>query len=315
MINPVTDLALGPLQAGGGVWVRWVNPTDHDFDHVLVLRVTGAGPITGPTDPLATAILNGKGAMTPDYRAIFKPDPPLVSGQARQILDITVPNQLYTYAIYASNDDELDVSSGNTGSLTTPDIPLLTEPNVHNILMQYLDDGLARALASGALRIPKKMADQITKIDVVSNSPRIEHVTWPVVSVHLDDDSAAEYALGDVVDSFDLIAGRGLDNIGYISLISFSIGGWAADNPDVRQSLYRVLKGLLMGARQLLTACGVEKLELSGSHREDFQTYDIPMYSAEFHMKAWVVSRVQHPQGLTADTINVTGTVTATSVC
>ncbi len=315
-MTPVTDLTLESIQAGGGVWVRWITPEDVDFDHVRILRVLGAGPITGPTDPAATIIFEGRGSLTHDFRPIFRPDPALATGRARQILDLlVVPTQLYTYAVYAANDDATVFSPASVEALTTPDIPVLVEPDVHQLLMDYIDHGLARALASKALKIPKNMAGQISALSVVSALPRLDDTTWPVVSVHLDDDSPSDYALGDVVQAYDLTEGVSLPHLGYLSLLSFSIGGWAADNPVVQRSLYRILKGLLMGARQLLTECGVLKLELTGGYREDMQSYDMPMYSAEFQMKAWVVSRVEYPRPATIEDIDVVSAVSQTAVC
>lgn len=309
-MNPVTDFTLAPIVSGGGVWLYWLNPTDVEYDHVKILRVPGAGPITGQADAAATVILNGTGYATPEFRAVFRPVPPLQPGQARKILDTSIlPNQLYTYAVYAMDEDESEVSAQAAASLTAPDVMVLDEPDVVGLLLNFLKTGLARGLATNALKIAKATADAITELDVVEGPPLIDQVTKPCVSVHLDDDAPSDYVLGDMVDQViggDQLGGNGL---GYLSALSITVGGWAWDNPEVRRSLYRALKGLLMAARGLLIDAGAEKVELSGGYREDFETYDSPMFFCEFRVKAWVISRVRYVPAPIIDEIDVTSAV------
>lgn len=118
-----------------------------------------------------------------------------------------------------------------------------------------------------------------------------------------------KYLIGDIATTLESEANLPLNTIGYLSLLSFSVAGWAADNAEVRRLLYRTLKGLLMGARQLLAEVGVIKVELTGSHKEDTESYGMLMYSAEFNLRTWVVSRVTFPRGATIEDIDIAHTL------
>ena len=305
-MNSIAHLQIESILTGGGVLVRWLNPLDVAFDHVKILRVTGSGPITGSADPTATVVLSGKGTAINEYRAVFRPDPPLQKGQARQFFDLTVePNQLYTYAIYAANAGETDISAQVSQTVTVADIVALDEPDIVGLLLPFLRAGMARALVTGSLKIPKKTADQITALPVVEGPPRLEALTFPCVSIHLDDDSPSDYVVGDVTDSLAAANTLGVNGLGYFSVQTITVAGWA-QGPEIRRSLYRTLKGLLMAARRLLAAAGVEKSEFSGSYREEFEAYDFDLFFCEFRMRVWVLSRVEYVQGPTINEIDVT---------
>lgn len=304
-MNPVMDLEVYAMPHGGGVVVNWLTPLEGTYHHIRLLRVEGSGPIAGPNDPSATLLLVGTGDAVEEYRSNFLPIPVLVPGQARRFLDATAyPKTTYTYAIYAADAGEADVSQGVSRTIESQDIAILYEADLIEILMTYLKLGLGRALASGALKIPKKIADQVSEIMVIEGPPRIDAVTFPCVSVHLDDDSPSDFFIGDVVDAVNQGTGESSYGVGYFSLQTFSIAGWAADNPEVRRSLYRVMKGLMMASRQFLGEAGI-KTEMSGSFKEDFNTYDFPMYFGEFRLRAWVLSRVLNETGADIEEIDV----------
>lgn len=304
-MNPVLDVEVSVLPHGGGVVVNWLTPIDATYHHVRVLRIEGSGPIAGPTDPAATLLLVGTGDAVKEYRSNFLPVPALGLGQAREFLDATAyPKTTYTYAIYAADAGETDISAGVSRTIVSQDIAILQEADLIEVLMTYLRLGLGRALASGALKIPKKIADQISEIMVIEGPPRIDAVTFPCVSVHLDDDSPSDFFIGDVVDAVNLETGEPSYGVGYFSLQTFSIAGWAADNPEVRRSLYRALKGLMIAARQFLGEAGI-KTEMSGSFKEDFNTFEFPMYYGEFRLRAWVLSRVLNETGPDISEIDV----------
>lgn len=308
-MNPVLDLEVYPFPSGGGVSINWLNPTSSDYDHVRVLRVEGAGPIAGPMDPSATVLLVGTGDAVEEYRSTFLPAPALVPGQARRLLDSnTHPRKTYTYAVFAANAAETDISDGVSRTVVAQDIAILYEADLIDTLITYLRLGLSRALESGVLKIPKKIADQVSELTVVEGPPRIDAVTFPCVSIQLDDDSPADFFIGDAVDAVNQEDGESAYGVGYFSLQSISIAGWAADNPEVRRSLYRTIKGLLIASRQFLGEAGI-KTEFSGSFKQDFNTYEFPMYYGEFRLRAWVLSRVLTQTGpdiSEIDVVNVT---------
>lgn len=304
-MNPVTHLQIESILTGGGVFIRWLNPLDVAFDHVKILRVAGAGPITGSADPSATVILSGMGTAIHEYRAVFRPDPPVQKGQVRQFLDLAVePNQTYTYAIYAANAGETEISAQAAQTVIVADIVALDEPDIVGLLIPFLKNGLARALVTGALQIPKKTADRVTELPVLEGPPRLEGLTFPCVSIHLDDDSPSDYVVGDITDHVLDTATLGANGLGYFSVQTLTIAGWA-QGPEVRRSLYRGLKGILMASRRLLAATGVEKAEFSGSYKEDFESHDFPMFFCEFRMRVWVLSRVEYVKGPIIDEIDV----------
>lgn len=304
-MTPVIDLSVRPLRAGIGAWIYWLMPDDEDVVQVRILRkLASAGAITGPSDASATVLLEGVGLSSSEYRAVFRPVPPLAPGQARRLLDLSAsPNQTYLYAIFATNAGATLFADPVTVEVTTPDLLELDEPDLKGILMEFLDQGLARCLARGTLRIAQKTADRVDRIEVREAPPNINEVNFPCVSVHLDDDRPSDYGIGDIVDQ---VGEEGMaTGLGYLSKFVMSVGGWAGANPAVRYSLYRVLKGLLMSARELLLEAGAEKVEVSGGEREDFESYDMPMYSAEFQVQAWVVSQVARAPVRTITDIDV----------
>ena len=254
----------------------WVSPMDADFDHVRILRKP-TNNISGPTDPDATVVYVGAGILCAPYRNIYQPVDGITPGQYRQILD-TVDldyNTQYYYAIYAMDSGELSPSDPALVRATTPHVSAFEEIDILQTLIDYINPYMNAQIVTESLALRPSQ-----RINVLNGPPLLESATWPMVSVHLDDDHPSEFAVGDIVGSNSPTGDGIVHRRGYMSDVSISVVGWT-ENPDVRKSLYRNLKGCLISVRQLLENVGLMNIVLSGRYAEDFDNYQMP-YSSPY---------------------------------
>jgi len=292
-MNQVSHSEARPFTFGGAVRLLWVHPSAVSaptFDHVLILRKP-TNTFTGPTDPAATVVLRGVGVQAAEYRSVFLPGDVATSDLYRTTLDDVSgwATTLY-YAIYAMNAAETDVSSAVI--LSAPLLPVSTveELDLIGTLMPFLNSYLNQQIAVGMLLVPAG----VTNIQVVDGPPMLDNITFPVVSLHLDDDHPVGFAIGDEIGHLDANGDTEVARRGLLSAVTVAVVG-VTDNPEVRRHLYRSLKGALIASRQLLEQHGLMNMEVSGRYVEDFVNYDMPLFSAELILRGSVVSSVSVP--------------------
>lgn len=290
-MNPIIEIEARPFQFGGAVRLLWVSPSDATFDHVLILRKATAS-FTGPTDPGATIVHRGVGKQAMEFRSVFLPDDIAASNLYRTVLDDGNDswNAASYYAIYAMNASESDVSAAAIVSATMPPVSVVEELDLIGILMPFLSSYLKEQIRVGILPVQQG----ITDVTVFDGPPLLDAVKFPIVSLHLDDDHPIAFAIGDDIGYMDEAGDTVRPRRGFMSSVTIAIVG-VTDNPEVRRYLYRSLKAALIAARQLLEQKGLLNMEVTGRYAEDFEHYDMALYSAELTLRGAVASSVSVP--------------------
>ena len=288
-MNPITALEVRPFGYGGGVRLYWLNPTDATFHHVKILRKT-VNSFSGPNDPAATVIYSGKGSQTAPHQLVFRPSPTIPEVRHRYTIDSkgVLWATPYYYAVYAMNAAENDVSAAVVKSGMTPDVSVFEEVDVIGLLLEYIGAYFKRQIAVQGLMMPAG----ITAIPVLDSPPLIETVKFPCVSIHLDTDAPEGYAIGDDLNQLSQDGDSPVYRRGYLASFTLAITGWT-ENPEIRRQLYRHLKGCLLSARQLLEANGVINTRLIGRYAEDFDGYNVPLFSAAFSLTGQLQASVR----------------------
>lgn len=294
-MDPVKAQKASAFSLGGAVRLQWINPTTAGFDHVKILRKL-TNTFSGPNDQSATVVYLGLGDLCQPYRNIFQPVDGVTPAQYRQILDTTDIgyNITYYYAIYALDAGEVSPSDAAAMSATTPHVSEFEEIDILQTLLDYINPYMNAQIVTQSLAIRPNQ-----RINVLNGPPLLDNATWPMVSVHLDDDHPSDFSIGDIVGSNDTTGDTIVHRRGYMSDASISVVGWT-DNPDVRKSMYRNLKGCLISARQLLENVGLMNVVLSGRYAEDFENYQMPLFFALFTIKGNMVTSVRSvpPEGI-----------------
>ncbi|MDO8357315.1 MAG: hypothetical protein Q7U76_13070 [Nitrospirota bacterium] len=287
-MNPVTVQQATPFAFGGAVSLAWINPLDLTYDHVKILRKT-TDTISGPTDPSAIVIYTGSGNVCAPYRGIFMPVDDVTLARYRKVLDVVTVGYgtTYYYAIFACNLDETDISVAALIQARTPNVSAFEEIDILQLLIDYINPYMNAQIVADSLALRDGQT-----INVLNGPPLLDCATWPMVSVHLDDDHPSDFSIGDVVGTDDVTGDAVLHRRGYMSDASISVVGWT-DNPDVRKSLYRNLKGCLISVRQLLEQLGFMNIVVSGRYAEDFESYGLPLFFALFTIKGNLVTSVR----------------------
>jgi hypothetical protein len=168
------------------------------------------------------------------------------------------------------------------GSVWTaePTVSVVPNPNfedigtdVLSVVRDRLDEGLKVMLAKGLLTHPQG------HIQVLTAPPAFEDTAWPVVTVHLMQDSPGERGIGELIgfDEFDSDAWEWTGSEGWLSRVQLTIIGWCL-NADQRVTLRKALKDIVIGNLPVFDAYGMVQIEFQQSDTEDFQSYAAPVY-------------------------------------
>ncbi len=290
MMSAITIAEVRPFTFGGGARLLWTNPTDATFDHVVILR-KATEDISGIADPGATVAYRGVGKQAAEFRSVFLPDDVALSDLYRTILDdVASWNATLYYALYASDAAESDVSAPMVLPAAFAPVSTFEELDVIGTLLPFIGSYLNQQIATGTLRVP----NGVTAIDVFDGPPLLDALQFPLVSLHLDDDKPAGFAIGDNIGHMDEDGDLPVSRRGFMSNVVVAVVG-VTPNPEVRRHLYRMLKGALIAARQLLEQRGMLSMEVTGRFSEDFVNYDMPLYSAELILRGSVATSVMVP--------------------
>jgi hypothetical protein len=288
-VTPVLNFEVRPFGYGGGVRLHWLNPADAAFHHVKIIRKT-VNSFSGHNDPAATVIYSGKGVQTAPHQTVFRPSPAVTEVRHRCTIDSkgVLWATTYYYAIYAMNVAENDVSVAVVKSGGTPDVSVFEEVDVIGLLLEYISAYFKRQIAVQGLKVPSG----VTELPVLDSPPLIENVKFPCISIHLDTDAPEGYSIGDDLNQLSAEGDATVHRRGYLAGFTLSITGWT-ENPEIRRHLYRHLKGCLLSARQLLEQSGVVNTRLTGRYAEDFEGYNMPLFSAAFSLTGQLQASVR----------------------
>jgi hypothetical protein len=135
--------------------------------------------------------------------------------------------------------------------------------------------GLAAELAAGNLEAPSGNIQVLTAPYAL-----FEGVTMPVVSVHLQSQSAGDHALGDLVASDGDLSCYGLslgEDVGVFQRTTLQIVGIAL-NSDQRLALRRALERVILGNLSVFYANNLTQVEWSFSDDEDFAGENVNLF-------------------------------------
>lgn len=144
--------------------------------------------------------------------------------------------------------------------------------DVLSLLRDRIDTGLNDLIKTGQLTHPNNIAP------VVTESPQIQDINLPCVTLHISSDSDESRFLGDMFEP-DIDAGIGfVDEItGYYSRYTLEIVVWAK-NGDERLAYRKALKALFIGNTLIFSEFGLEEMHFSFSDSEEFDLYQFPTY-------------------------------------
>ena len=245
-----------PLPIGDAVKVGFVPPAG--AIQTIVLRKL-ADNFTGHNDPAALVVYDGD-----ESEPFFIDTSSLTNGTP------------YFYHEYDSADGVTWSDGGASVSATPAATALDASVDVLELLRSRLAAGLKNEVVAGNL----------TNVDgyipVLTAPPLADNVQFPIVTVHMHNDSGSVRGLGEVVapDYQDPISGLWISGEGWLSAYQVDIFGWVSGNPDERNTLRKAIKKVIIGNLPVFDAAGIVQPQLSMSDTEDFESYNAPMYQA-----------------------------------
>lgn len=117
------------------------------------------------------------------------------------------------------------------------------------------------------------------KIPVLIASPTFEDTKWPVVTIHVQNDSDGHRFIGEMAepDWFDAQDFEWVGYEGWLSRVQLTIGGWSL-NPDGRMALRKAIKRILIANLPVFDAAGLYEVTFSQQDHDEFQAYSAPVY-------------------------------------
>lgn len=271
---------LQPLPIGNAVRVIMAPPAD--AERWRLLRKT-ADTFTGHDDADAGVIHEGLDRALIDTTALVNGTP-------------------YYYRLY-SLVDSVWVASETV--FATPAATLsAVGPDPVQFIRDRLEEGLRVEVQANRLKHKNGF------IPVVTAPPAYEEVEFPIVTVHLKDDSPTERSLGEEIatDVFDQEAGEWRTVEGWLSRYDIEVWIWVVNNPDVRIAIRQAVKKILLGNLAVFELAGLGEFAVSFTDVEDFESFSAPVYQSRGAVSLIAASGVE---SLTAPITDVTVTVQA----
>lgn len=259
-----------PLAVGNALRVHVKPPAGTDYMRLL-RNQTGA--FSGPNDAGATLVWDGDG------------------GAPEAILDASglINGATYHYRLYYNEGATYaDASAIPLARYEDQGADALT------VLMQRLSAGLGVEVARGVLQ-PGSGA-----IPVQNAPPLWDATPMPVVTVHLQSDSQAERALGELLLSDIELADSWLESEGFLVRSQISIVGWSL-NPDERLTLRRAIKRILTANLPVFEGLGLQLVEWTQRDQEDMQSYNAPVFQVVTDFSCLTAANVTGPVGKIED--------------
>lgn len=247
-----------PLAIGDALRVFWSAPTN--AARTIVLR-KATNDISGPADTGAKVVHDSR-------------DTDVVSA-----LDIGAVNGTTFYY----RDYHHDGATWVDGGVTLAGMSASTYVDESADPLSLVRDRLAAGLAVEVQR--GNLMHETGAIPVLTAPPVFEETRWPVVTIHLQDESPAERFLGETYGADTTDGTDWAEREGWLGKQSLDIMGWSL-NPDERVELRKALRRILVGNLPVLDAQGLTSVDIRFSDMEDFESYNAPVYQVRATLSA-----------------------------
>lgn len=247
-----------PLPIGNALRVFWSAPAG--AARTILLR-KATNDISGPADSGATKVYDSR-------------DVDLVSA-----LDYRVANGTTYYYRDYHHDGVAWVDGGLTMAAVAAATYVDESADPLSLVRDRLEAGLAVEVTRGNL------THETGAIPVLTAPPVYEETRWPVVTVHLQNESPAERFLGETFGPDSSDGDDWAEREGWLARQSLDVIGWSL-NPDERVELRKALRRVLVGNLSVLDSEGLTSVDFSFSDIEDFESYNAPVYQVRCSMTA-----------------------------
>lgn len=148
--------------------------------------------------------------------------------------------------------------------------------DAQTIVTDRLRLGIAAEIARGGLVLPPNNNNEL---EVLTAPPNFDNTRWPVISVHLNNETPVNRAIGEGIanDEFDTSAGLWDDHDGWQAKTQLGIVGWSL-NSDERIVLRKAIRRIILANLAVFDAALLLQVELNQQDVEDFTTYQSPVY-------------------------------------
>ncbi len=118
-------------------------------------------------------------------------------------------------------------------------------------------------------------------VPVYTAPPAFDQARWPIVSVHLSNESPQQRFIGEYLaaDAYDDETGRCQESEGWLAQVQLAIVGWTL-NSDERIELRKAIRRIVIANLSVFNGHGLMNVELSEQDMEDFTSYNAPVYQA-----------------------------------
>lgn len=174
-----------------------------------------------------------------------------------------------------------------------------------SVVRDRLQAGMDVEVTRGALVHPDGA------VPVLDAPPVFDDVRFPLLTVHLQDESPQERFIGEDPTSDDadkdLAAGTWSEAEGYLANVQIMVMAWAL-NPDVRREVRKAMRRIMVANLPVFDDHGLLNMSFSMQDTEDFSSYSAPVYQTMCTIRCLTHIRVDSPgAGLIRD---VTQTIT-----
>lgn len=244
---------LQPLPIGNAIRVFLTPPSAARYWRVLR---KGSDSFTGFNDPDALLVCEGDDKTFLDTSSLQN-------------------NVMAFYKVYYRLNN--NTWSASATAFATPAATYLDQTtDVQSFVRDRLEAGLKVEVERGNL------INDLGYIQVFTAPPAItQNMQFPLVSVHLDDESPSERGIGeDFGDDFDSVGGEIYESEGWLSSVTLSIVGWTL-NPNTRIELRKALRRIIIANLAVFDDKGFIHIE--------FKTQDVDALSGEYNADIYQV--------------------------
>jgi len=142
-----------------------------------------------------------------------------------------------------------------------------------SVVRQRIEDAMKVEVERGALR------HETGAVPVLSAPPQFDETRWPVVTVHLQQETPTERALGEDLYGDEKDGEQWEVTEGWLAQSQITVVGWSL-NPDERIDLRKALRRIIVGNLPVFDAALMTDIRISIQDMEDFTSYSAPVYQA-----------------------------------